>query len=258
MMYQQLNHSIIIVTGGSGLLGTQHCKAIKNAGGVPIIWDLVPHLEFESMIVDVTNKGDIISNLDTVIKKHGRVYGLVNNVANDPKVDGPQSSTWSRFEQYDLNHWNKDIQLGLTSAFLCSQVIGAHMAKNHEGVIVNIASDLSVISPDQRLYKKEGLADDQQPVKPVGYSVVKHGLIGLTKYCATYWAEKNIRVNVLSPGGVQTDQDAEFVKRLESRIPMGRMAKETDYQAALIFLLSDASQYMTGQNLVMDGGRSVW
>ena len=253
-----LNHKIIIVTGGSGLLGIQHCKAIKSAGGLPIIWDKVPHSNYESYIIDVTNKDEVIDTLTTVIKQHGSVYGLVNNVANDPKVNDTRSSTWSRFENYDIHLWNDDLAVGLTSSFLCSQIIGQHMAEKNKGVIVNIASDLSVFSPDQRLYKQEGLADDQQPVKPVGYSVVKHGLIGLTKYLATYWADKHIRVNALSPGGIQTNQDAKFVKQLESRIPMGRMASETEYQDALVFLLSDASKYMTGQNLVMDGGRSVW
>ncbi len=253
-----LHNTCIIVTGGSGLLGKNHCDAIKSAGGTPIVWDKVPNPIYESYTVDVTNKENISSTLDTVIKKHGPVYGLVNNVANDPKVDASQTSTWSRFETYDLELWNQDLMVGLTSSFLCSQIVGHHMAKQNKGVIVNIASDLSVFSPDQRLYHTEGVPDDQQPVKPVGYSVVKHGLIGLTKYLATYWADKNIRVNALSPGGVQTDQDPDFVQRLESRIPMKRMAKETDYQASLVFLLSDASAYMTGQNLVMDGGRSVW
>ena len=120
------------------------------------------------------------------------------------------------------------------------------MAKNNEGVIVNIASDLSVFSPDQRLYKQKGLVNNQQPVKPVSYSVVKHGIIGLTKYLSTYWAENNIRVNTLSPGGVQINQNHEFIKRLENLIPMGRMASETEYQDVLVFLLSDASKYMTG------------
>ena len=253
-----LQNKVIIVTGGSGLLGRQHCQAIKEAGGIPITWDKVPHAEYKSYTVDVTNKEAIISMLDTVIQKHGPIYGLVNNVANDPKVDDAESLAWSRFENYDLELWNNDLTVGLTSSFLCSQIVGRHMADQNEGVIVNIASDLSVISPDQRLYQKEGIPADQQPVKPVGYSVVKHGLIGLTKYLATYWAEKNIRVNALSPGGVQTNQDPEFVQRLENRIPMGRMAHVDEYQQAVVFLLSDASQYMTGQNLVIDGGRSVW
>jgi NAD(P)-dependent dehydrogenase (short-subunit alcohol dehydrogenase family) len=254
----KLKNKVIIVTGGSGLLGQQHCIAIKDADGIPIIWDKIAYASHESMIVDVTNKDAIITALDHVVSQHGPIYGLVNNVANDPKVDHSQSSTWSRFEHYDLDLWNEDLTVGLTSSFLCSQIVGRHMAEQKEGVIVNIASDLSIFSPDQRLYKKESVPDNQQPVKPVSYSVVKHGLIGLTKYLATYWAEKNIRVNALSPGGVQTNQDPEFVQRLEKLIPMGRMATKNEYHAALIFLLSNASQYMTGQNIVIDGGRSVW
>ena len=254
----RLNNKIVIITGGAGLLGQQHCCAIKNAGGIPIIWDTTTRKDYTSMKVDVTNKEAIKDAFNKVINKYGPIYGLVNNVANDPKVDESTTSSWSRFENYDLDLWHNDLNVGLTSYFLCSQLIGTHMAQNNSGVIVNIASDLSIFSPDQRLYKKEGLKSNEQPVKPVSYSVVKHGIIGLTKYLATYWAEHNVRVNALSPGGVKTNQDAEFVKRLESRIPMNRMASEIDYQAALIFLLSDASAYMTGQNLVMDGGRSVW
>ena len=253
-----LKDKVIIITGGAGLLGLQHCYAIKKSGGIPIIWDKIATSSYLSMVIDVTNKASISSALDTVISQYGTVYGLVNNVANDPKIDKNNSSNWSRFENYDLSLWQDDLNVGLTSFFLCSQLIGTHMANNNEGVIVNIASDLSVFSPDQRLYKKEGLSSDEQPVKPVSYSVVKHGIIGLTKYLATYWAEKNIRVNALSPGGVQTNQDPEFVKRLENLIPMGRMAKENEYQEALLFLLSDSSKYMTGQNIVIDGGRSVW
>ena len=132
------------------------------------------------------------------------------------------------------------------------------MAEQQSGVILNIASDLGVIAPDQRLYRKEGIAEDEQPVKSVSYSVVKHGLIGLTKYLSTYWADRNIRVNALSPGGVYTNQPEEFVKRLTNLIPMGRMATEDEYKAAVVFLCSDASSYLTGQNIVMDGGRSVW
>jgi len=132
------------------------------------------------------------------------------------------------------------------------------MAQQKSGVIVNIASDLSVISPDQRLYRQPGLKEDKQPVKPVTYSVIKTGLLGLTRYLATYWADRNIMVNALSPGGIYTGQPQEFVKRLTNLIPMGRMAEISEYRKAIIFLCSDASKYMTGQNLIMDGGRSVW
>jgi NAD(P)-dependent dehydrogenase (short-subunit alcohol dehydrogenase family) len=154
--------------------------------------------------------------------------------------------------------WERDIAVGLTGAFLCCKVFGSEMAKNLHGVILNIASDLSVISPDQRLYRRAGFPDEQQPVKPVTYSVVKTGLIGLTRYLATYWADQGVRVNALSPGGVFTGQPAEFVQRLSERIPLGRMAAEDEYEGAVIFLCSDASSYLTGANLVIDGGRSCW
>ncbi len=133
------------------------------------------------------------------------------------------------------------------------------MAKDGKGgVILNIASDLSIFSPDQRLYRKEGLPSDAQPVKPVTYSVIKAGLVGLTRYLATYWAENGVRANALSPGGVFNGQGDEFVQRLSSLIPLGRMAQLDEYRAAVQFLCSDASAYMNGQNIVMDGGRSVW
>ena len=125
------------------------------------------------------------------------------------------------------------------------------------GVILNIASDLSVIAPNQSLYKQANLPDDMQAVKPVTYSVIKTGLLGLTRYLATYWAHKGVRCNALSPGGVYTGQDEEFVNRLQDLIPMGRMASVDDYQGAIQFLCSDASAYMNGQNIVMDGGRSI-
>jgi NAD(P)-dependent dehydrogenase (short-subunit alcohol dehydrogenase family) len=132
------------------------------------------------------------------------------------------------------------------------------MAKRKRGVIVNVASDLAVIAPDQRLYRQPGLPDDQQPVKPITYSVVKTGLIGLTRYLATYWAEAGIRVNAISPGGIYNNQPDDFVQRLTNLIPLGRMANMDEYQAAILYLCSDASAYMTGANLVVDGGRSCW
>jgi NAD(P)-dependent dehydrogenase (short-subunit alcohol dehydrogenase family) len=182
---------------------------------------------------------------------------LINNAAIDPKVRADGDLETSRFENFALGQWNLELSVGLSGAFLCSQVFGTEMAARRNGVILNIASDLSVIAPDQRIYKKAGLPNDSQPTKPVTYSVIKNGLIGLTRYLAAYWAEKGVRVNALSPGGVQTNQSEEFVKRLSDLIPLGRMAKIDEYRGVVQFLCSDASSYLTGQNVVVDGGRSI-
>ena len=154
--------------------------------------------------------------------------------------------------------WNGDIAVGLTGAYLCARVFGGEMARAGRGAILNIASDMAVIAPDQRLYREPGRADDQQPVKPVTYSVVKAGLLGLTRYLSTYWADQGVRCNALSPGGIYDGQPDDFVQRLANLIPMGRMADADEYNGAVVFLLSDASRYMTGQNLVIDGGRTAW
>ena len=153
--------------------------------------------------------------------------------------------------------WNQDIAVGLTGAFLCARTFGEVMAQKGKGVILNIASDLALISPDQRLYRKSGLPEQAQSVKPVTYSVVKSGLIGLTRYLATYWADRGVRCNALSPGGIYVDQEEDFVQRLSQLIPVGRMATKDEYKAAVAFLVSDASSYMNGANLVIDGGRTV-
>jgi NAD(P)-dependent dehydrogenase (short-subunit alcohol dehydrogenase family) len=189
-----------------------------------------------------------------------RIDILVNNAAIDPKVKGDQGVLeTSRLENFPLDQWDLQLAVGLTGAFLCSQVFGSAMARDGKGgVILNIASDLSVFSPDQRLYRKDGVPEEMQPVKPVTYSVIKAGLVGLTRYLATYWADRNIRSNALSPGGVFNGQGEEFVRRLTSLIPLGRMADRDEYRAAVQFLCSDASAYLNGQNIVMDGGRSVW
>ena len=147
--------------------------------------------------------------------------------------------------------------MGLTGSMLCSKVFGTEMANNGKGVILNISSDLGIIAPDQRIYKKEGLPENKQPVKPVTYSVIKHGLIGLTKYLATYWPGK-VRCNALCPGGIYADQPEDFVQRLTDLIPLGRMAKNDEYKGAVQFLCSDASAYLNGAVIAMDGGRSCW
>ena len=156
------------------------------------------------------------------------------------------------------DYWDGDVAVGLTGAFLCAQVFGYHLATHGGGVILNVASDLAVIAPDQRIYRQHGLPPEGQAVKPVTYSVVKAGLVGLTKYLATYWAEQSVRVNAVSPGGVFNGQGEDFVEKLTNLIPMGRMASKDEYKATIVYLLSDASSYVTGINLVADGGRTCW
>ncbi len=266
-----LTGRVIVITGGSGLLGVEHAKGIADAGGTPVLADLrldaahaaaagiareygVPASALE---LDVTSSESCQRALGALLAEHGRLDGLVNNAAHNPKVEGKGLSA-TRFEQFSLEDWSRDLAVGLTGAFLVSQVFGAHMAAHGGGVIVNIASDLGVIAPDQRIYRRPGLAESEQPVKPVTYSVVKGGLVMFTKYLATYWAEQNVRVNALVPGGVYAGQPDDFVAKLTNLIPMGRMAKRDEYRAALVFLCSDASSYMTGSNLIVDGGRTCW
>ena len=268
----RLDNRVAVITGGAGLLGVQHAEAIAEAGGIPVLWDINEELAVNEaeriqethktscigMKVDITSLDSVRKGMSDVLSSLSYIDILINNAANDPKVKSNQGDTWSRYEKFSLEMWNQDIAVGLTGAFFCCQAIGTYMAQNKGGVILNIASDLSVISPDQRLYRKAGVADEQQYVKPVTYSVVKHGLVGLTKYLSTYWADKNVRVNAISPGGVYTNQPEEFVKKLTKLIPMGHMANVNEYKAAVIFMCSDASSYMTGQNVSIDGGRTVW
>lgn len=269
-----LTGRVAVITGGAGLLGTQHAEAIAEMGGIPVLADL-DGVRAETaardiarkfggrvlgMRTDVSDPGAISDVLTRTIAAYGRVDILINNAANDPKVGaaGGSGPHWSRMENFPVDVWQRDLTVGLTGAFLCSRIIGGEMARRGGGVILNIASDLAVIAPDQRIYRVEGAPDEQQPVKPVSYSVVKAGLLGLTRYLATYWADKGIRVNALSPGGVRTDQDAAFVTRLAALVPLGRMAQVDEYKAAVVFLVSDASSFMTGANVVVDGGRTCW
>lgn len=264
-----------LISGGAGLLGKEHAKALLDKGAFVVLTDvnkeaLESARDYLASIysddhvtayqMDVTSEESINATLDILQSNGMHVSILINNAAIDPKVSKNRSlGETSRLENYDLKQWDVELAVGLTGAFLCSKIFGVVMANSSEsGVILNIASDLSVISPDQRLYSKPDLSRESQPVKPITYSVIKAGLVGMTRYLSTYWVDQGVRCNALSPGGVENGQGTDFTDQLTSRIPMGRMASHDEYHAAIQFLCSDASKYMNGQNLIIDGGRSVW
>ena len=268
-----LKDKIIIVTGASGLLGREHVEAIANAGGIPILLDLNQQIIDKQVsiltekftiathgyAVDITSESMIQHNCQEIVKFFGRIDGLVNNAANNPKVENSSEKNFSRLEFFSEDVWEKDLAVGLKGSFLCTKYYGYEISKNPlGGSIVNISSDLGLIAPDQRLYTVPGLAEHQQPVKPVTYSVVKTGLIGLTRYVATYWAEKNVRCNAICPGGVENNQNEQFLGEVIKRIPMKRMALKNEYQGLVVFLLSNASSYITGSVIAADGGRTAW
>jgi NAD(P)-dependent dehydrogenase (short-subunit alcohol dehydrogenase family) len=271
----KLTGKTALITGAAGLLGIEHATALLESGASVVLTDvnelalhnarsqLAQQFEGEKIltrVMDITKLEAVRDVSESLKLSEVRVDILINNAAIDPKVAGDQGVLeTSRLENFPLDQWNLQVAVGLTGAFFCSQVFGTLMAKDGRGgVILNIASDLSVISPDQRLYQKNNLRHDLQPVKPVTYSVIKSGLIGLTRYLATYWADEGVRCNALSPGGVYDGQGEPFLEKLRPLIPLGRMASKDEYRAAVQFLCAEASSYMTGQNVVMDGGRTVW
>lgn len=270
-----ISDCVTIITGGAGLLGIKHAEAIAEMGGIPVLLDLNKEaaelsskkisnqygVECLGIGADITDEESLKVIRNQLLKQFGRIDILINNAANNPKVEGGALASTghsSRLENFPIEIWNQDIAVGLTGAFLCSRVFGQEMAHKGSGVILNIASDLGLIAPDQRLYRKDGIEDADQPVKPVTYSVVKTGLIGLTRYLATYWADQGVRSNAIALGGVSAGQDEEFLQRLHSLIPMGRMAGADEYKAAVAFMVSDASSYMTGSIVSLDGGRTCW
>jgi len=267
-----LSGKVALVTGAAGLLGVEHSIALVQAGADVVMTDInLEELELsvqnvlkitgvspDSMLLDVSDQ-DAVSSVRKELVHQGKIVDiLINNAAIDPKVGSDVTvKESSRLENFDVDKWNIEVGVGLTGAILCASEFGPGMAAKGGGVILNIASDLAVISPDQRLYKKEGLPNSEQPVKPVSYSVIKAGIVGLTRYLSTYWASSNVRCNALSPGGVYTSQDDAFVERLSNLIPLGRMAKREEYRGVIQFLCSDAAMYMNGQNVIMDGGRTI-
>lgn len=263
-----------LITGGAGILGRQHALALLESNAHVILSDnndemlddalkciraYAPKGGISKILMDVTNEQSVRAVAETLSQQKQKVNILINNAAIDAKVTQKASVTnASRLEFFEVAEWDRQLSVGLTGAFICSKIFGHEMSLNGGGVILNIASDLSVIAPDQRLYSDPSIPENERATKPITYSVIKHGLVGLTRYLSTYWPEKNVRCNALSPGGVLFEQGKDFIVKVQDRIPLGRMASIDEYHSAVQFLCSDASEYMTGQNIVIDGGRSVW
>ena len=268
----RLQDQVIVITGGAGLLGQEHAAAVLSEGGIAVLLDI----DYESLSLasrglkseygnkihlfkcDITSELTVAEVANSIFETIGIPSGLVNNAAINPSVE-KNTATFTRLETINYEEWRTHLDVGLYGAFLCSKIFGSAMVENGiAGSIVNISSDHGVIAPNQGLYRVEGQEESEQPVKPVMYSVVKHGLIGLTRYLATYWADHGIRANSLCPGGVLNGQPEEFLARFNKLVPLGRPANPNEYRGALVFLLSKDSTYMTGGTLVVDGGRSVW
>ena len=269
----RLDGKIIVITGAAGFLGRMHSEAVASYGGVPILLDLEQsnvdelahklnekyNIDTIGYSVDITNEKNIQDNVELITKTFGRIDGLINNAANNPKMEDDGQVNFSRLENFSLDAWDKDVGIGLTGAFLCAKYYGFEISKNpNGGSIVNISSDLGLIAPDQRLYAKKDLQQHLQPVKPVTYSVIKSGLIGLTRYLSTYWIDENVRCNAICPGGVENGQPSDFLNEVSLRIPMNRLAKPYEYQGTLVWMLSDASSYLNGAIVPVDGGRTAW
>ena len=257
-----LSNRVIVITGAAGLLGTQYAYGLSQSGANVVLADLnetkCKSLEKKikkkfstkpmSIKLDLTKKESILSMTSSILKKYSKIDVLINNAAyqGNPKIRS------SGFENLELETWNQAIDVNLTGVFLCCQSIGKQMIKQKSGNIINIASTYGLVGPDQRIYGKSGQNS------AIFYAATKSAILNLTRYLATYWEGKGIRVNTFSPGGVENKQDPDFIKKYSKKTPLGRMAKKDEYVASMVFLASDASSYMTGSNLIVDGGWTAW
>src|ERR1700744_3231844 len=258
-----LNGKTAIVTGALGLIGRKHCEALAAAGAHVVAADLneqkVQAFATElgdghmGLSLDVTDKTSVTKALNLVMARYGSVDILVNNAAINDMFENPaMAAELSAFENYPLDAFQRSIDVNITGVFLCSQVFGTQMAKQGSGSIINVASTYGMVGPDQNIYKNE--CGEQSFYKSAAYPVTKGAVINFTRFLAAYWGSQGVRVNTLSPGGVENAQNEFFIQNYSAKTLLGRMAKADDYQGALIFLASDASAYMTGANLVVDGG----
>lgn len=254
--FQDLRNKNIIITGGNGFIGTQISQAFLSQGANVFVLDVIkPKVKNKICFLktDITKEVHLKNILNIFIKKKIRIDVLINGAAKDyvPNKKNIINQNNLKLENFSEKIWKKDLDIGLRGSFLTTKIFGSHMARNKMGVILNISSDLGIIAPNQEIYEDLGFT------KPVSYSVVKHGIIGLTKYTASYWAKNNIRCNAIAPGGIFNNQDKKFIKKIKKIIPIGRMAKINEYNDLVLFLCSKSSSYITGSVIISDGGRTI-
>ena len=259
-----MKDEVAIVTGAAGQLGGEYVRALLSAGAKVAAFDVWPEnpkgqlreIESEKLLlakVDITKKESIEEALKNVVERLGNPTILINNAALDTPPNSSELNT-GPFETYPEQAWQAMMEVNLKGTFLCCQVIGGHMAATGGGSIVNISSIYGILSPDQRIYEYK----EKPFFKPLTYSASKSAVLNISRYLATYWAKKNVRVNTLTLAGVFNNQDEVFLERYTKKVPLGRMANQDEYNGAILFLASEASSYMTGSNLVIDGGYSCW
>ena len=259
----------IVITGASGLLGSQYANTLSSAGANIILLDIdtAKNEKLKSTLIkkyknkisaytlDISNQIEVNKTSKKIMKDFKKIDGLINNAAYTSKGAKEKSdNAFGSFENFPIDIWQKSLDINLSGVFFCSQAFGKIMAKQGKGVIVNIASTYGLVGADQRIYGKSGLN------LPISYAATKGAIVNFTRYLAAYWHGKNIRVNTLSPGGVmdKTYQEKSFIKKYSDKTILGRMANKDEYNGAMLFLISDASSYMTGANLVVDGGWTSW
>ena len=262
-----------LITGAGGLLGPEHAAALAEIGFNLVLIDIdkksltqkskilekdFPNIKIYSFICDITSENKVKKLSNFLKKKNISIEILINNADINPKMDKKKENFTGRVEDYKIKNLKNELNVGLIGTFICCKIFGTEMSRKNQGIIINIDSDLGILAPNQEVYHPSENITKVKNFKPIGYSVSKHGILGITKYLATYWAHKNVRCNALIPGGVLNNQPKYLVKNQIKRIPMKRWAKKTEFKKALQFLSSDGSKYMTGQNLVIDGGKTVW
>lgn len=264
---------VCIVTGGAGLLAEAHTTAILEGGGIPVLLDIngemlekrkaifsnfFPGSDIQTLVVDLSDINQIKNSVEIIKAKNGHIDALINNVANNPKVEQQSKNMeFNSFVDFPIEIWEQDVAVGLTGTIAITQEVCRVFEKQRSGVIINISSDYGIISPDQRIYEVEEKQPWEQVKKPVSYSLIKHALIGFTKYLASYYGSTGIRVNTLCPASIFNNQKQEFVDKISKLIPLGRMSRVDEYVSTILYMLSDSCSYMTGATILLDGGRTI-